>query len=239
MISIFNTYDELSDFAARQIISTVQQNPAAVLCLAAGDTPRLAYQKMAALAHQRNISFADVTFIGLDEWVAIAPAVEGSCYHFLNEIIFKPLSIKEERIFFFNSMAADLEAECKHINSCVDKLGLIDITLAGVGMNGHIGFNEPGIDPELKAHVVTLDAVTTSVGQKYFKQEKPLTKGISLGMVQIMASRKVLLLANGFKKAAIIRRTMVEDISNAVPASLIRNHPNAMILLDKEAACEL
>jgi 6-phosphogluconolactonase/glucosamine-6-phosphate isomerase/deaminase len=63
MISIFNAYDELSDFAARQIIGTVQQNPAAVLCLAAGDTPRLAYQKMVALAHQRNISFDDVTFI--------------------------------------------------------------------------------------------------------------------------------------------------------------------------------
>lgn len=239
MVSIFNIYDALSDFAAEQIINTVQQNPKAVLCLAAGDTPRLAYQKMVALAHKKQLSFSGVTFIGLDEWIGIGPAIEGSCYHFLNELIFKPLSIKEERIFFFNGMAANLQAECKRIDATIKELGPIDLTLVGIGINGHIGFNEPGIDPELGAHIVALDAVTANVGQKYFREEKLLTQGISLGMSQIMASGKVVLVANGIKKAAIIRETMQGNISNVVPASFIRNHPKGMILLDKEAAAEL
>lgn len=239
MVSIFNTYDELSDFAAQQILNTVEQNPTAVVCLAAGDTPRLTYQKVVALANKNNISFSGIIFIGLDEWVGIEPAIEGSCYHFLNELIFTPLSINKERIFFFNSMAADLVAECTRIDTILHALGPINITLVGIGINGHIGFNEPGIDPKLNAHVVTLDAVTTKVGQKYFNEEKPLTQGISLGMAQIMASDKVLLLANGFKKAGIIRTTLKENISNTVPASFIRNHPNAIILLDKEAASEV
>lgn len=239
MLSIFSTYDELSDFAAQQIISTVQGNPKAVLCLAAGDTPRLTYQKVVDLAHKSNTSFSDITFIGLDEWVGIGPAVEGSCYHFLNEVVFSPLSIKNERIFFFNGMAADLQAECKRIDATINELGPIDLVLVGIGMNGHIGFNEPGIDPQLGVHVVVLDTVTTNTGQKYFKEEKPLTLGVSLGIAQIMASGKVLLLANGLKKADIIRKTMQENISNAIPASFIRNHPNGMILLDKEAASEL
>lgn len=239
MVSIFTTYDELSDFAAAQIISLVQQHPKAVLCLAAGDTPKLTYQKVAALAHKNNIRFADITFIGLDEWIGIGPATEGSCYHFLNELIFTPLSIQKERIFFFNALAVNLLAECNRIDEVVAELGPIDLTLVGIGMNGHIGFNEPGVDPQLGAHVVTLDAVTTNVGQKYFKEEKLLTQGISLGMAQLMASGKVLLLANGLKKAAIIRKTLREDISNAVPASLIRNHSAGMVLLDREATSEL
>lgn len=239
MVSIFNTYDALSDFAAEQIINTVQQNPMAVLCLAAGDTPRLTYQKMVALAHKKQLSFSGVTFIGLDEWIGIGPAIEGSCYHFLNELIFTPLSIKGERIFFFNGMAANLQTECKRIDATIKELGPIDLTLVGIGINGHIGFNEPGIDPELGAHIVALDAVTANVGQKYFREEKLLTQGISLGMSQIMASGKVVLVANGIKKAAIIRETMQGNISNVVPASFIRNHPKGMILLDKEAAAEL
>ena len=239
MVSIFNTYDALSDFAAQEIINTVQQNPKAVLCLAAGDTPRLTYQKMVALAHKNHLSFSGVTFIGLDEWVGIGPAIEGSCYHFLNELIFKPLSIKEERIFFFNGRAADLQAECKRIDTTIKELGAIDLTLVGIGINGHIGFNEPCINPELGAHIVALDAVTANVGQKYFKEEKLLTQGISLGMAQIMASGKVVLVANGIKKAAIIRVTMQGNISTTVPASFIRNHPKGMILLDKQAAAEL
>ncbi len=239
MVSIFNTYEELSDFAARQIVSTVQQNPTAVLCLAAGDTPHLTYQKVVALANENNINFLDVIFIGLDEWIGIEPATEGSCYHFLNEIIFTPLSINKEHIFFFNGMATDLVKECKQIDAIINAIGTINLVLVGIGINGHIGFNEPGTDPQSNAHVVTLDAVTTKIGQKYFKEEKSLTQGISLGIAQIMASDKVLLIANGIKKADIIRKTMKENISNAVPASFLRNHPNGIILLDKEAASEL
>ena len=84
-----------------------------------------------------------------------------------------------------------------------------------------------------------MDAVTSKVGQKYFKENRELTKGITLGMAQIMASHKVLLLANGKNKASIIRKTLKENISVLVPASLIREHPNGMILLDEEAAGEL
>ena len=239
MVSIFKNYEELSAFAAEQIISMVQHKPAAVLCLAAGNTPSLTYQKVVALANEKKIDFSAITFIGLDEWMGIAPAIEGSCFHFLNQLIFAPLSVQKDCIHFFDSKANDPEAECKRINAIISEKDGIDLTLVGIGINGHIGFNEPGIDPNLGAHVVVLDEVTSKVGQKYFKENRELKKGITLGMAQIMASHKVLLLANGKNKAGIIHKTLRENISVSIPASFIREHPDGMILLDEEAAGEL
>lgn len=239
MISVFKNYEELSAFAASQIIKTVQEKPASVLCLAAGNTPKLTYQKVVALANEQKVDFSAVTFIGLDEWIGIGHTVAGSCYHFLNELIFTPLYIQKKQIHFFNAIENNPEAECLRINNIINELGCIDLILVGIGMNGHIGFNEPGINPKLNAHVVVLDTVTSKVGQKYFKEQRELTKGITLGMAQIMASGKVLLLANGQSKAAIIRKTLMENIAILVPASFIREHSNGLILLDDEAASEL
>ena len=239
MVSIFKNYEELSVLAAEQIISTVQEKPMAVLCLAAGNTPKLTYQKVVALAKERKVDFSAATFIGLDEWIGIGPAIEGSCYYFLNELIFAPLSIQKNHIHFFDAIENDPGAECLRIDDIINELGGIDLTLVGIGMNGHIGFNEPGIDPKLNAHVVVLDAVTSKVGQKYFKENRELTKGITLGIAQIMASGKVLLLANGKNKAGIMHKTLQENITVSVPASFIREHPNGLILLDEEAASGL
>lgn len=234
--TVFDNAEILAEKAARVIIDLVVHKPNAVLCLAGGETPRLAYTRLAAMAKGEKINFSGVEFVGLDEWVGIPPSNNGSCYYFLNEAVFKTLGVQKEKIHFFNSMSNNLPAECERVNSNVSERGGIDLILVGVGMNGHIGFNEPGISPELLAHVVELEASTKEVGQKYFSSTTALSKGISLGMAQVMQARKVLLLATGSKKADIIKKALQEKITNAVPASLIRNHPNAFVLLDKAAA---
>ena len=111
--------------------------------------------------------------------------------------------------------------------------------ILGIGMNGHLGFNEPGSDPDSYAHIVELDEITKKVGQKYFSQETLLTSGITLGLRHIMESRRVILMANGVKKAEIVKQAMEGNISNHVPASLIREHHNAAIYLDEDAAQKL
>lgn len=239
MVAQFKNYQELSAFAANKITRLVKHNKNAVLCLAAGDTPALTYDLVVEAAKKESLDFSSVTFIGLDEWVGIAQDMPGSCYHFLQQKIFSPLDIQKDQIHFFNAMATDLQQECNRINTIIQTMGGIDLALVGIGLNGHIGFNEPGINPAGNAHVVALDEVTSTVGQKYFKTTTPLSKGITLGMAQIMQAREVLLLASGAKKAVIICRTLKEDVSNAVPAGFITTHPNGWILLDEDAAAEL
>ena len=118
----------------------------------------------------------------------------------------------------------------------IDDLGGIDLMLVGIGMNGHVGFNEPGVSLRLKSHVVELDEVTQKVGQKYFTQEMILKQGVTLGLKNLEEAKTLLLLASGSKKAEIIRKTLEEEVNEKVPASFVRKHPDSHVFLDTGAA---
>ena len=91
--------------------------------------------------------------------------------------------------------------------------------LVGLGMNGHIGLNEPGVSFDQYSHVVDLDPVTKVVGQKYFKTEKRLERGITLGLKHLMEAKCVILIASGRNKAEIVKKLVETDVTNQLPAS--------------------
>ena len=235
-ISIFERPEKLAQSAADKILELVSRKPDAVVCMASGETPKLTNQYIVEGAKRNGTDFSRVQFISLDEWVGVPRSNAGSCYYFLKQTIFEPLNIPAGNIHFFDAMVKDLNAECEKIHQRIKKLQGIDLILVGIGLNGHIGFNEPGVDPALFAHVINLDTITLQVGQKYFSEATPIQKGITLGIAQILQSHMAILMATGQKKSAIIKKTMEESISNAVPASFIRTHKNAFVMLDADAA---
>ncbi len=238
-LNIFPSHQDQSTFVAEQIINAVREKPTAVFCLASGETPRLTYSIVVSLAKKQHVDFSHVRFVGLDEWVGISPTNSGSCYCFLNETIFKPLGINENQIHFFDGLSQELSHECKKMNEIIAESGGIDLMLVGIGLNGHIGFNEPGVPSNLYAHVIELDSITQQVGQKYFTTATPLTKGITLGLSHFLEAKLAIVMANGNKKASIIKSSLELEVSNQIPASLIRNHKNGMVALDEEAASQL
>ena len=238
-VKIFDDYQELSREVGKEIIEQVRRKPESVLCLAAGDTPRRAYNLLALQAREEKVDFRKCTFVGLDEWLGIPPENEGSCAFFLRTNIFSPMQIPASNIRLFNALSADPESECRNIDEHIHRNGGIDLMVVGVGMNGHIGFNEPGVSDDLYAHVIDLDQTTQSVGQKYFKETTALRKGITLGFKHVMESRRVIMMASGTKKAAIIQKALGGPVSTHVPASLIRRHNDAIVMLDKDAASGL
>ena len=235
-LKIFETYNELSFHAAEKIIELVKNNPDAVLCLAAGDTPRLTYTLMSKKAIEEKVDFTRCTFIGLDEWVGIPPENEGSCQFFLQNHIFGPLLIRSSQIHLFDALSENLVQECLAMDKIIIEKGGIDLMLVGVGMNGHIGFNEPGVSVNNYSHVIDLDSATQSVGQKYFKHPTALKKGITLGLNHLLQARKVIVVANGVKKAEVIRKALEEEINTDTPASIIRTHPHGLVMIDEDAA---
>ncbi|HKH61571.1 MAG TPA: glucosamine-6-phosphate deaminase [Flavitalea sp.] len=239
LLKIHESYNAMSSAAADMIIDTVNKNPNALLCFATGDTPKLTYQTLQEIAKGKEVNFSKCFFIGLDEWLGIPPQNTGSCHYFLHHFLFQPLSIDPSRIHLFNAMTGDEEQECRTMNKLLQDKGPIDFMLVGIGMNGHIGFNEPGTDPGSTAHVSMLDSTTQTVGKKYFQQEVTISKGITLGLKQVMDSRKLLMIANGKKKAGVIKKTVEGGISSDFPASLVRDHKNSILMVDKEAASEL
>jgi galactosamine-6-phosphate isomerase len=234
--SVFSDYEALSNHVAEQILSAVEQNPDAVLCLAAGDTPTRAYALLVEKAKTLRVDFSRCSFIGLDEWVGIPPTNEGSCHYYLQKNLFLPLNISPAQIHLFDALAGDLQAECDKMNRTIGDAGGIDLMLVGVGMNGHIGFNEPGAPLDKYAHVVDLDTTTQSVGQKYFRQSTKLLQGITLGLKHFLESRRGILMASGIRKAKVISRALKGPVTAHMPASAIQKHPNGVAMLDAEAA---
>jgi glucosamine-6-phosphate isomerase len=238
-VVIENDYERMSAATAEHIVAAIEKNPKALLCLAAGDTPRLAYSLIGKIAAEKQVGLDECSFVSLDEWMGIPPQNEGSCQYFLRSVVFGPLQIKEERIHLFNALSNDPAAECEKMDRFIAAKGGIDLMVVGIGRNGHIGFNEPGVPFEKYSHVVDLDEVTRSVGQKYFSQKTELSQGITLGLQYLLESKKAILIANGEKKAEVIRQALEEEISTVMPASAIRKHHHALVILDKEAASSL
>jgi len=236
LLKIYRDYNELSAHAAGEIVDLVKRKPDAVLCLAAGDTPRLTYEMVVKMAREQKIDFSNVAFIGLDEWVGIPPENEGSCHYFLYKNLFIPLQMPLKHIRVFNALTDDLAAECKRIDNWILQLGGIDLMLVGIGMNGHIGFNEPGVSFDLYSHVIDLDDNTQQVGQKYFREAIQLRKGITLGLQHFLEAGKAILIANGIKKSGVIQQAVNGPVTNQLPASIIQNHRDGLVMVDEEAA---
>ena len=235
-LKIYDDHHGLSDAAANEIVSLIKSKPAAVFCLASGATPRLTCQLFVQKVKNEKIDLSQLTMIGLDEWVNIPPDNEGSCHYFFKNELIKPLQIPEKKVYLFDGMSGKLDDECLRVDSVIREKGGIDLMIVGIGMNGHIGFNEPGVSFDKYSHVIDLDETTLTVGQKYFKSKATLQKGITLGLKHLQESKKVFLLANGTKKAEVVRRTVEEKVTDDFPASIMQTHANGFVMVDKEAA---
>lgn len=235
-IKIYKDYEALSATAADEIISLVKNKPNAVLCLASGDTPRLTCTRTVDKAEKEKIDFSGCTFIGLDEWVGVPPDNEGSCHYFFQKHLLGPLKIPAANIHLFDALSDDLDKQCRTMDEAIAAKGGIDVMIVGIGMNGHIGFNEPGVSFDNYSHHISLDPITLSVGKKYFATAIKLGKGITLGLKHLMQTKKVLLIANGVKKAEVIKRAVEGAVSNGFPATIMQTHPNGWVMVDEEAA---
>ncbi len=234
-VLVFNDNNALAEFAASEMIELLKKKPAAVICLASGDSPKLTCELFVKKATTEKINLESFIFIGLDEWVGLSPKTKGSCESDFQNRLFDPLGIRPSQYHLFDGLSNNLEKECADMDAFIKKKGGIDLMVVGIGMNGHIGFNEPGVDFNLLSHVIDLDETTVSVGQKYFSEPVSLQKGITLGLGHLMNSKKLLLLANGKRKSMVIKKAVEETISNLFPASIVQQHPESYVLIDEDA----
>lgn len=233
--NVLPNYNEMSMKAAEIIIDIVKRKPDALLCFAAGSTPLGTFGHLVEAGKQGKVNFDKCVFVSLDEWVGLSRDVEGSCKQTLYDHFFDPLSIRQDQIVFFDGMNPDLTEECEKMDKYIQTHGPIDLFLLGIGMNGHLGFNEPGVDFDLYSHVINLDPVTKQVSSKYFQTNMELTQGITLGIRYIMEARTVLLIANGSNKAEILQQSFTGPVTNEVPASILQNHPKLIVCIDELA----
>lgn len=238
-LQISETVEQQAEEMARLVAEYVAEHPNALLCLAAGETPTATYAEMTRMQRSGEADFRSCRLIGLDEWVGVAADQPGGCRKYIYDEAIRPLELREENIFFFDACAEDLEEECRKADRFLEENGPIDISLMGVGMNGHIALNEPGCSFAAAAHTMELDPVTVRVAGKYFDGPAPVRRGITLGLGQILASRLLIVIANGERKREIMRQAACGPVTNQVPASSMQNHGNCLLSLDRAAYWEV
>lgn len=226
------SYEAMSARAADILTNALRQDPQLVLCLASGSTPALMCDLFVQQVIRQQIPVEGLTFIGLDEWVGLPPENTGSCRYFFQHKIIRPLGLFQEQVHLFDGMATDLERECRVMDDVILADG-IDIMVVGIGMNGHIGFNEPGTPTDIHCHMTDLEEVTRSVGQKYFTEATELDRGITVGLGHLMKAKQLILMANGAHKKDVVEAAVHGPVHTGFPASIVQLHTNALVLTDK------
>jgi glucosamine-6-phosphate deaminase len=192
------------------------------------------YDRLAAAVARRDVSLARATIFLLDEFGGVAPSDPGRCDSMLRRGLLDRVDLPPAQFHGFD-LTGDVDRECASFEAAVGEG--CDISLLGIGGNGHIGMNEPGSPPESVTRRVILAADTVTASARYFGRQHDLpTWGVTMGVGTILRSREIWVLATGAGKAAIVNRTLRGPVADAIPASLLRTHANTILFADEEAA---
>lgn len=224
-------YDELSKKAADIIAAQVIVKPDCVLGLATGSSPVGAYKKLIEKNANGEIDFSAVTSVNLDEYVGLDGTHDQSYRYFMNDNLFNHINIDKSKTFVPSGCADDLKAEGEAYDKMIKDLGGIDLQLLGIGLDGHIGFNEPDEFFTAATHEVVLDESTIEANARFFASKDDVPKtAITMGMMSIMQAKKVLLIANGAAKKEIVDKAFFGPITPMVPASILQLHPDLTVI---------
>ena len=232
-------YDEMSEEALKVILEVVKNKPDAVLGLATGSTPLGLYAKMAEDHKKNGTSYAECRAVNLDEYVGLDVSSDQSYVYFMRENLFKHIDIKPENTHIANGKADDKLAECERYNALLGELQQ-DIQVLGIGSNGHIAFNEPGTPFDSVTHIVDLAESTIKDNSRLFKSiDEVPRQAFTMGLKNIMNAKKILILANGAGKAYAIGELVNGEIREEIPASILRNHPDCILICDEAAGSNI
>ena len=225
------SYEEMSRKAAEIIAGVVRSKPNAVLGLATGSTPVGTYRHLVRMHRDEGLDFSRVTTVNLDEYLGLPGTHEQSYRYFMEEHLFRHVNLDPARTFLPDGLAADPVAEGLRYDELIASLGGTDIQLLGIGLDGHIGFNEPCGEFVRATHPVDLDPSTIRANARFFASEDEVPRrAITMGMGAIMGARQVLLLASGAAKRDIFEASVSGPIVPQVPASILQLHPNAVMM---------
>ena len=232
-------YETMSAAAADVVASKLREKPHAVFMVPTGTTPLRMYRELVARHEKEDLSFARATFFNLDEYLGLPPDHPASYHVYMRENFYGLVDVDPGRVHVPDGFAPDPEAECGRYEREIRAAGGVDLCVLGIGRNGHIGFNEPGASFDSRTRVVRLAESTRRVNATDFEGDRAPERAISVGMRTISDSREVLLLASGANKAQAVAAAIGGEVSEEVPASALRRHPNVSFLLDSDAASAL
>ena len=227
--------------AALIIARLVRERPRAVLGLATGATPIPLYAELVRMHREEGLDFGGVTTFNLDEYLGLGPDHPASYRRFMDEHLFRHINIRPENTHVPDGLAQDVPACCAAYEQAIVDAGGIDLQVLGVGVEGHIGFNEPSSSLASRTRIKTLTPVTRNENAVFFDGdvERVPHHCITMGIGTIMEARANMLLAFGEKKADVVANLVEGPVTSMCPASILQYHPCAKVIVDAAAASKL
>lgn len=239
-VIIAKNYESLSELAAEKVAKVIKTKKYPKIGLPTGSTPMGMYKRLIDMNKRGEISFKDVVTFNLDEYEGLDKKNPSSYYRFMMENFFGHIDIDLKNAHIPDGTSNDIYKECTHYEEKIKLFGGIDLTVLGIGNNGHIGFNEPNTYFSKTTHRVKLHDDTIKVNSRFFSHIKDVPHyAITMGIKSIMSSNSIMLLANGMKKAEAIKNTVEGPITPAAPASILQLHDDVTVIVDEEAAAFL
>ncbi|MDR2584816.1 MAG: glucosamine-6-phosphate deaminase [Prevotellaceae bacterium] len=239
-------YAALSEWAATYIVNKIRAfAPTAarpfVLGLPTGSSPLGCYNEIIRQYKEGKVSFKHVCTFNMDEYVGIPKEHPQSFYTFMHKNFFNHIDISPQNIHILDGNAPDLDVECAEYEAIIRSLGKIHLFMGGVGVDGHIAFNEPGSSLTSRTRVKTLTTETKQANARFFDNDftKVPQTALTVGVGTIMDAQEVLILVNGHNKARALAQAVEGSINQMWTITALQMHPKGIIVCDDAATVEL
>jgi len=229
-------YDMLSKTTARLVATAIKAKPDAAIVVPTGNTPTGFYRELVVLYMEGAFETTHLRVFQLDEYLCVPSSDERSFYSWIKRAFLDPMHIPGEHVVRLQGDAPDPQKVCREYNAAVRKAGGFDIAVLGLGLNGHLGFNEPPADPESLTHIVELTEETRASNARYWDgSERIPGRAITCGMAHLLEARQVMILVSGEQKRDILQRTLKGPVTPEVPASYLQKRSNVIFIVDEGA----
>lgn len=239
-------YDHLAKWTAAYIARRIELfKPTAekpfVLGLPTGSSPLGVYRELIALYKLGKVSFQNVVTFNMDEYVGLSPDHPQSYHYFMWSNLFDHIDVKKENVNILNGLATNLKEECLNYENKISAMGGIQLFLGGVGIDGHLAFNEPGSSLSSRTRAESLNYDTRLANSRFFDNDFSKVPGLALtvGIGTVMDAKEVIIVVNGHTKARALRQVVEESVSHMWTASALQLHPRSMVVCDDAATYEL
>ena len=239
-ILVFEKEEHLDAYVGEYICHFIRNHSQPVIGFATGSTPLGVYRYFIDNYQAQKVSLRQVKAFNLDEYVGLTPSHPRSFASAMKNELFSHIDILPENINALDGSKEDMIQECQRYESLIDA-NPIDIQILGIGMDGHIAYNEPGSPLDGACHVVDLhqESIESSLDYGFDHIEDVPTQGVTQGIGTIMKAKQLIMMAKGEKKADLVKRMIYGEVTPDFPSSIIQRHPNVIVCLDRSAASQL
>lgn len=235
-VKVFKNAVEASEFVANELALQVKNKLDSTLGVATGRTMDAIYDRFVNQAKREQLDLSKTRAFAVDEYLGLKKGSPNSYEAYLNLHLFDHLNFNRDNLHVPDVSMDNIDLIGSDYEKRISQAGGVDLQLLGIGLNGHIGLNEPGSAIDSRTRVVALTGSTMNSNKVLFKNEgMPLT-AVTIGIGTILEASRIFLVATGHTKAEIVQKVVNGDVNSKIPATALKDHKNSFLILDQEAA---